>query len=63
MYVTEERFFARSTGVAQSGGARDYCITTNICKEIDRLGRGNVAMCGALSGLGAEARLEETVYG
>lgn len=54
-----ETIAARSTCVAESGGADDHGIFTESWEEVKRLSRGKVALCGSLAKLVAEKRLEE----
>lgn len=55
---TEVRGFAESTHVAKTGSARNYGISTVICKEMHRVVRGRAALCRGLADLCAENRLK-----
>lgn len=50
---------ARSTRVAESESVCDYSIFTDICKETDRLERGEATLYGALSSLAPRTDLEK----
>lgn len=53
---------ARSTRFAESSGARDDGICTDICKKIDMAARAEAALCAVLAELGAENGIGEFVH-
>lgn len=57
--LAAERAAARSTRIAESGGACDQGISTGVCEKIKKAGRGKVALCKGRAKLAAKNKLQE----